>query len=136
MLMLWLWKWFSNNKKQINHGSNLNPSLDRKNDTFTVPHYGSLEFCFLGVYLGPSPQHEGFHRRFWHNGAVFELENRATIQCPACDVKNAHWKIVDDLIKKHNELVSSISLKTDTLFNDETDAKDPDDDDNVDDVLK
>ena len=67
---------------------------------------------------------------------IEQAQNRATIRCLAHDSNNVHWKIVDDLIKKHNELVSSISSKTDELFNNETDAKDPDDDNDVDDFLK
>ena len=62
---------------------------------------------------------------------IERAENRAMIRYLACDKSNVHWKIVGNLIKKHNELVSSVSSKTDALFNNETNAKDPDDENNV-----
>ena len=47
-----------------------------------------------------------------------------------------HWKTVDNLITKYNELVLSISTKTAALFNKETDVNDPDHDNDVDTFLK
>ena len=42
-----------------------------------------------------------------------------------------HWKIVDDLIKDHSDLVKSSSTKTVHLFNNEKDDKDDDGDNTV-----
>ena len=67
---------------------------------------------------------------------VEQAENRASIRCPARDSTNMHWKVVDDLIAKHNELVMSIRTKTEELFNNETNSKEPDDDNEVDEFLK
>ena len=47
-----------------------------------------------------------------------------------------HWKNVDNLITKHNELALSISTKTAALLKNETDANDPDNDNDLDAFLK
>ena len=67
---------------------------------------------------------------------VQQAENRASFRCPVYDTQNMHWKVVDDLVAKHNDLVMSIRTKTEELFNNETNSKEPDDDDEVDEFLK
>ena len=62
---------------------------------------------------------------------IESAEKRATIRCPVYDPNNIHWKIVDDLIKDHSDLVKSISTKTVHLFNNEKDDKDDDGDNTV-----
>ena len=62
---------------------------------------------------------------------IESAEKRATIRCPVYNPRNMHWKICDDLIKTHNELVSSITSKTEALFSNENDEKDDDGDDTV-----
>ena len=55
---------------------------------------------------------------------IESAEKRATFRCPVYDPFDIHWKIVDELIKDHSDLVKSISTKTVQLFNNERDDKD------------
>ena len=67
---------------------------------------------------------------------VRQCENRAANRCPVYDSNNMHWKVADDLIAKHNELVLSIRTKTEELFNNKSTSKELDDDNEVDEFLK
>ena len=67
---------------------------------------------------------------------VQQCEIRAANRCPVYDSKNKHWKVADDLIAKHNELVISIRTKTEELFNNKSISKELDDDNEVDEFLK
>ena len=67
---------------------------------------------------------------------VRQCENRAANRCPVYDSENIHWKVADDLIEKHNELVLSIRTKTEELFNNNNSSKQLDDDNEVGEFLQ